>query len=61
MMKRSLRFCPYLIDQNLLSDSHDVYSALYALTTVAGFVVNGTGADALAVRRCGIDAFDRAD
>jgi len=39
---------------------HDVYTVLYALMTVAGFVVNGTGPDALAVRRWAIDALDQA-
>jgi hypothetical protein len=39
---------------------HDVYTVLYALMTVAGFAVNGTGPDALAVRRWAIDALDQA-
>ena len=40
--------------------AHDVYTVLYALMTVGGFVINSTGPDALAVRRWAIEALDQA-
>jgi hypothetical protein len=39
---------------------HDDCTLLYALMNVAGYVVNGTGPDALAMRRWTIEAFDQA-
>jgi hypothetical protein len=39
---------------------HDVPTVLHVLMSVAGVMVNGTGPDALAVRRWAIDDFDRA-
>ena len=40
--------------------AHPHYTALYALMTVAGSVVNDTGPNALAARRWAIDALDQA-